>query len=317
MASDPFPDRRPCYSLRALEHCLDISRDELRTLAHSAGAGYIPFKQLKELKPFPKFMPFRKTRDIDNPVGRLKWIQRRIHRRILRPLLLPSYLCGGVKGKSVLDSVRLHLSARTLVTIDIKAFFPKIDNRQVFRVWRNLLKFSPEIAGILTRLTTFERHLPQGAPTSTLLANLVLHNIDDPIREDCQRSTISYSTWIDDLAFSGDDPQQVIPTVVKALSSVGLGISHRKLRIMGPGERKILMGIVLNDLPNVRREYLSDVRSGIRKLRTGCVLPDELPGYLSSLKGKIRHIATMAPHKSQRLSEDFFGATEIAQRFGP
>jgi len=222
--------------------------------------------------------------------------------------MLPSYLCGGVKGRSIADSVAMHLEARTLVTIDIKAFFPKIDNLQVFRVWHDLLKFSPKISGMLTRLTTFERHLPQGAPTSTLLANLVLHNIDEPVREACGRSAINYSTWIDDLAFSGNNPQHIIPTVTKALSLAGLGVSHKKLRIMGPGDRKVLLGIVLNRSPNVRREYLSDVRSGIHKLRTNCVRSSGSQRYVASLEGKIHHIANVAPLKSTRLAVDLQNA---------
>lgn len=314
MASDPFPDRAPYYSVRALERRLDIPRDELLAAASSAGGSYRPFKQLKQLRPFPKFVPvFRKARDIDNPIDQLKWIQRRIYHRILKPLVLPSYLCGGVKGKTIIDDVMMHLSARTLVTIDIKAFFPSITNVQVFRVWHDLLKFSHQISGILTQLTTFKRHLPQGAPTSSLLANLVVHNIDAPIREACERSEINYSTWIDDLAFSGEYPQQIIPTVVRALSSAGLGISHKKLRVMGPGESKVLLGTVLNRFPNVRREYLSQTRSGIHKLRTDCVSTADFQKYLCSLEGKIRHITRVAPRKGEKLSLELQGALAVSR----
>jgi RNA-directed DNA polymerase len=311
VSDDPFRDRRSYYSVRVLECCLDISRGELFAAAASAGASYSPFKQVKKLKPFPKFVPvFRKARDIDNPVACLKSIQTRIYHRMLKPLVLPTYLCGGAKGRTIAESVAMHLGEKTLVTADIKSFFPLISNIQVFRVWRDLLKFSPKISGILTRLTTFQRHLPQGAPTSTLLANLVLHNIDEPIREACRKLAINYSTWIDDLAFSGENPQQIIPAVTNALSSAGLGISHKKLHIMGPGDRKILLGIVLNRLPNVRREYLSDVRSGIHKVRTNCVPNADLQAYVASLEGKIRHIAAFAPRRGQRLSAQLQNAVE-------
>src|SRR6185437_3745642 len=197
----------------------------------------------------------RKLRKIDSPSDNLKRVQTQIYRRILRPLVLPAYLNGGIAGRSIIDNVMMHVGARSLVTVDIKAFFPSIDNREVFRVWREMLGFSDRISSILTKLTTFERRLPQGAPTSALLANLVLHRLDGPIRAHCEKSAITYSTWIDDLAFSGDRPQQIIQTVTQTLSAAGFGISHRKLRIMGPGDRKLLVGIVLNRFPNIRREY--------------------------------------------------------------
>lgn len=308
MVNDPSPDSSHAYSIRALEVRLGIPRAELRSAAGLAGAAYKPFNQLKKSRPFQKFAAAPKLRKIDNPIANLKWIQKRIYRRVLRPLVLPTYLCGGIRGKTIIDNVMMHVGARTLVTVDIKDFFPSIDNRRVFQVWREMLGFSERISSILTKLTTLERHLPQGAPTSALLANLVLHNIDAPIRSQCAESAITYSTWIDDLAFSGDSPQQIIQTVTRTLSSVGFGISHRKLRIMGPGDRKLLVGIVLNRFPNIRREYLSQVRSGIHKLRAGLVSKHEMRAYVDSLEGKICHIGTLAPVKGQRLLADLVSA---------
>jgi len=81
---------------------------------------------------------------------------------------------------------------------------------------------------------------------------------------------------------------------------------------MGPGDRKVLIGTVLNRFPNVRREYLSQVRSGICKLRTGCVAEAELRAYICSLEGKIRYIAALAPHKSQKLSAELQKAVALA-----
>lgn len=304
MLSNQLPDSVSTYSIRALEARLGIPRANLRSVASLAGAAYHPFNQLKRSRPFQKVMTARKLRKIDNPADNLKWVQTRIYRRILRPLTFPPYLRGGIMGSTIIDNVMMHVGARTLVTLDIKAFFPSIDNRQVFRVWREMLGFSGRVSNVLTKLTTFERRLPQGAPTSALLANLVLHSMDGPIRAHCEKSGITYSTWIDDLAFSGDRPQQIIQTVTQTLSAAGFGISHRKLRIMGPGDRKLLVGIVLNQFPNIRCEYIAQVRSGIHKLRAGLIPKNNLRAYIDSLEGKIRHVATLAPTKSQRLLVD-------------
>jgi RNA-directed DNA polymerase len=298
---EQFPDKLNLYSINDLEFRLHVSREELGSVAAIAGACYRPFKQAKKPRPFQKIIKPPKLRDIDNPTDRMKRIQRRINDRLLKPLALPSYLCGGVRGKSVIDNVNMHLGSRCLVTIDIKSFFPSIDNHQVFKVWRNLLNCSDRISRLLTRLTTFERHLPQGAPTSTLLANLVLHTADGPIRDECKRLVVRYSSWVDDLAFSGDNPQQVIQTAASTLRAAGFAISHKKLKIMGPGTRKCLNGTMLTRFPSVHPERLGWIRSGIHKLRTGHVPAEETASYVRSLKGKIQQVLTLAPRKGIKL----------------
>jgi hypothetical protein len=154
---------------------------------------------------------------------------------------------------------------------------------------------------VLTQLTTFERHLPQGAPTSTLLANLVLHSCDGPIRFECERLGIRYSTWVDDLAFSSDDPRPVIPLVVEALRRAGFRIPHKKLEIIGPGARKILNGVLLGRELSVPPDRLARIRSGIHKLRQGKVSTENLGRYTQSLLGSIAHVASIVPRKAQKL----------------
>jgi RNA-directed DNA polymerase len=98
---------------------------------------------------------------------------------------------------------------------------------------------------LLTRLTSFERHLAQGAATSTPLANILICTIDKQIRTECERMGITYSTWVDDLAFSGNDPRKIILVVITSLRRAGLRIARKKIKIMGPATQKILNGIIL------------------------------------------------------------------------
>ncbi len=296
------------YSLAKLERRLGIPRERLRAVGAHAGAYYKPFVKKEKERPFPRKFKATKKRIIDNPTGELKRIQREINGKILRPIVLPLYLCGGVKGRTVLDNVMLHLGAAVLVTMDIRNFFPSISNRQVYMVWSQILGFSAAIGRVLTRLTTFERHLPQGAPTSTLLANLVLYAVDGPIRTECARHKVQYSTWVDDLALSGPDARTVINVAVKALGEAGFRIPHRKMKIMGPGTRKVLNGVLLGRFPSALPERLAQVRSGIHKLRTNQVPPAELDGYIRSLEGRICHLGGLVPRKAKKLREGLEGA---------
>ena len=299
----PHTGRLDLCSINKLEALLGFPRDQIRYIATHAGAYYKPFPKKDRTRPFQKKFKPPKKRIIDNPTGVLKVLQKRVQRNLLRPILLPEYFCGGVKGRTLLDNVMMHLGTRVLVTMDIRSFFPSITNMHVYFVWRQLLNCSLRIAEILTKLTTFERHLPQGAPTSTTLANLVLYSLDAPIRSACNQRNVRYSTWVDDLAFSGDSAPEIIDVAVGALSSSGFAAPHKKQRIMGPGSRKVLNKVLMGRFPTVLPERMSQLRSGIHKLRTRRVSKHELKAYLRSLEGSMSQVASIDPRKGKKLRD--------------
>lgn len=296
--------------MRRLEHLLGLSRDHLRVVADLAGGHYSPFPMSPRPRPFARRVPPPKNRIIDNPSIELKKIQSLIAERLLKPLRLPENLLGGVKGRSVLDNVAYHRSSKTLLKIDVKRFFPSITNEHVYRVWFEMLGCSPAISGLLTQLTTFQRHLPQGAPSSTILANLVLYLCDGPIRVECARQNLSYSSWIDDLGFSGENPRPIIKTVVTTLRQNGFRISRKKLEIAGPRSKKILTGVTIGASLRVPTDRLSRIRSGIHKLRTGAVLENEVAGYVRSLLGQITQVGSTSRKKAERFRGDLERALE-------
>ena len=292
------------YSMRRLERLLGLSRSYIRATAASAGGNYAPFEKCSKPRPFQRKSTVPKRRRIDNPSAELKRVQSLIEQRLLRPLCLPSHICGGIKGKNVLDNATLHQNSRVLIKIDVKRFFPSITNKHVYAVWRELLNCSPEISGLLTKLTTFERHLPQGAPSSTMVANLVLYSCDSAIRGECRRRNIQYSSWVDDLAFSSNDPRPVIKVVIRALRSHGFAISRKKLEIAGPASRKILNGVVLGRGFGVPPDRLSRIRSGICKLREGHVAVAQIEHYVQSLRGSIAQIKPINARKAESLKRE-------------
>ena len=133
-----------------------------------------------------------------------------------------------MRGKTIKDNAKRHFAAKFLVTIDIKSFFPSINPQQVRSVWRETLNCSPDVAYLLTGLTTCRGYLPQGAPTSTMLANLILSSFDGEIRAACDAHAVVYSSWVDDLAFSGEDPRLIIASVIATLRGAGFRVSHSK-----------------------------------------------------------------------------------------
>lgn len=283
------------YSMRKLEYSLGRPRDELLDLAQKAVRFYEPFLLKPRQRPFPQKIKPPKKRWIDHPVDPLKAIQSRIQERLLSRLVLPQHLLGGVKGKSIIHNAELHLGARCLVTIDIKNFFPSITSAQVRHVFRKVLNCSPQVSYLLAGLTTYRTRLPQGAPTSPLLANLVLSSFDMEIRDICSQNGIRYSSWIDDLAFSGGSVARVIGPVVAVLMKSGFRVSHSKMKFMGPGDRKLLNNLVLGKVVTVQKQYRSKIRAGIHNLKCGRVPARDMGAYVQSLRGNVGYLRLFDP----------------------
>ena len=298
------------YSVRYVEVLFGRSWEELKDLASHAIRYYRPFPLRAKLRPFAQKAASPKKRWIDNPVDPLKAIQSRVEERLLKRLILPEHLLGGVRGKSILDNAKLHLRKKCLVTIDVKNFFPSITPQQVCAVFRETLNCSPDVSYLLTGLTTCRGRLPQGAPTSTLLANLVLSTFDHEIRSVCLLKGVAYSSWVDDLAFSGDSATQVIGPVIAALKKAGFSVSHRKIKVMGPGDRKVLNNLVLGRFITVQRQYLNSIRAGIHNLKYRRVRASEIGAYVESLHGSINYLRLFEPKKATHFSDELLKVVE-------
>jgi hypothetical protein len=223
---------------------------------------------------------------------------------LLRPIFFPAHICGGVRARSVLDNGKCHMHQPVVVTIDIRQCFPSISNIHVYHVWRNVLGCSTPVSKMLTRLTTFKRRLPQGSPVSPLLANLFILSIDQPIRAECAEKNVSYSTWIDDLAFSGVRARELIETAATTLAQYGLNLSRRKIKIMGPEKSKVLTGVRLG-CRDIRapREKIARIRSGIHKLRSGLIKQSKLERYVGGLVGQLIYVEFLCPRDASKYGE--------------
>jgi RNA-directed DNA polymerase len=302
------------YSMARLEALLGFPRVDIKRIAANAGSYYEPFYKKEKTRPFQKKTKVRKPRQIDNPKGELKTIQKNIHRNILKRIELPENILGGVTGRTIGENASRHVGGRVLATIDIKQFFPSVTSLHVYKIWRQFLNCSPEISELLTKLTTSERHLPQGGPTSTILANLVIVSCDSKIRAECKRLGVEYSGWVDDLAFSGDNPRAIINVAISQLATEGLSVSRGKVRVMGPRSPKLLTGTRLGVAPRADLAMCSRIRSGIHKYKTGKVAKHLCEEYLKSLDGKIAHLASLDPAKGKRLKKDLNVAICIRSR---
>jgi len=184
LSTGPFP----ILSLNRLSHLLGVPRVALDEVCASADDLYRPYYQVKK-----KANGTIKRRKIDNPKPRIKAIQRKVHQRLLAEIELPDTIVAGIKGRSPSNHARFHVQQPVVVAIDIKDCYPNTDHVRVFRVFREALDCSNEVARVLTRLTTYKGYLPQGAPTSPMVCNLCLLPIHDGVRQIAEELDLRYS----------------------------------------------------------------------------------------------------------------------------
>jgi retron-type reverse transcriptase len=223
------------------------------------------------------------TRTILAPAPPLKAVQRRILRRLLAGLAAHPGATGFERGHSIVTNALPHVGREVVVRLDLKDFFPSTSAVRVESYFRTI-GWDADAARLLTRLCTHEGSLPQGAPTSPRLSNLVNHRLDARLAALAGSRQVSYSRYADDLTFSGaarsphagrrnpktllgmdlppDRVNDLIHAVKRIVESEGYTLhTSKKLRIMRAGDRKLVTGLVVNERVNLPRAIRRRLRA--------------------------------------------------------
>lgn len=277
-------------------------------VAELAGRLDLPESQLREIEPrYHRFtIPKRSggTRTILAPDPRLKALQRRILYRLLARLRAHPAACGFEVGCSIVDNALPHVARKVVIRLDIRDFFGSTTARRVERYFR-AIGWQKEPAALLTRLCTHEGALPQGAPTSPRLANLINYKLDARLDGMAAAMGASYTRYADDLTFSSDEPldlrgamnprtlerslgrrrlNEIIPRVKQLLSEYGYVLHEGpKLRIMRRHHRQKVTGLVVNEqiaLPRKTRRWLRSVEHHVATGRPATITPEQLEGWI-------------------------------------
>lgn len=227
-------------------------------------------------------------RTIEAPRSYLKMIQRWIYENILSNIKLPGYITGFVIGKNIFDNAAFHLESKNLMVIDIEDFFPSVSERSVFEIFRKL-DYPVKVANRLAKICTLKRRLPQGAPTSPMLANMAFMPIDNKLMELAEAWECVYSRYADDIAFSGQTvfSSKDIAEITKIIRDGGFRVNRRKTRIIGSGGRQILAGLVVNKIGKPARSRRMFWRSMFYHAEK---YPEEFINKIEELKGVAAYI---------------------------
>jgi retron-type reverse transcriptase len=272
-----------------LEHCLSWNEADLRTAKRLLKQNLIPVVHGSELANFlgisPKlvghmavasdeyYRSFKikkkngKFRELSAPRVFLKTVQRYILDCILSPLELHKAAVGFRRGVSVGDGAARHVAHKFMWNIDIKDFFPSIKKSTVRELFENA-GFPDQSAYFLAGLCCLHERLPQGAPTSPAIANLVFYDLDESLFTEAKKLSLTYTRYADDLSFSGDKPipQSFRGTVERKISAFGFEINPSKSRLMGPRCRREVTGLAINEKVSVPRETRRKLRARFHRV---------------------------------------------------
>lgn len=212
--------------------------------------------QRDKIKPHFRYRHFTKRkkdgslRHLVEPDERLKQIQHIILKRTLNKKSPHPAAVGFQKGKSIADHLWPHAGARVIITSDIQDFFPSTKAWRIEEWWRTQFE-SPQAAHFYTLFTSYQGSLPQGAPTSPALSNLVNFEMDRQLSQLVLRYGGRYTRYCDDMVFSwhGNDrpPADIENTVRTIIHNYGYDLHPRKgWRVYTDRDEPEITGAVLN-----------------------------------------------------------------------
>lgn len=242
------------FTLTDLLEFLDISELELKRFALRSERFYREFESEKKSGG---------TRTIVAPTKELKAIQRKISNLILKRQEVHDACNGYRKGRSIVSNARPHIGQDFVFNMDLKNFFPSISFNRVLGLFQSL-ECDRDVALLLTRLTTYKGELPQGAPSSPFVANLICRRLDNRLDKFCQIRNWNYTRYCDDITISGAaSPASARKTIAMVIESEGFEINESKTRVKYKHQQQSVTGIVVN-------EKLSIPRARRRQLRAAC-----------------------------------------------
>ena len=200
---------------------------------------------------------------------------------ILKAIYTPSdYAMGFTERRSVVTNAAVHKGQNYVFNLDLKDFFPSVEQA---RVWKRLqlapFNFPVAIANLVAGLCsmretrkdingkiTFAYILPQGAPTSPIITNMICDNLDRRLAGLAKRFGLHYTRYADDITFSSmhyvyAEKGEFRKELTRIISSQGFTINDKKTRLQKLGSRQEVTGIIVSDKLNVAKKYVREIRS--------------------------------------------------------
>ena len=269
-----------------------------------------------------RYIPIKrkgKARETWDALPPLKSIQARIQCLILRKVKYPDYLQGGIRdeeqARDFVSNASLHCGRRIVISEDIANFFPTTRSDLIYDLWRSLFHFPDHIARVLTGLTTLEGYLPQGAKTSSYLANLALWRTEPRLVAWLRGHGFTYSRYIDDITLSTDrnltrkETSEVFRQIAGMCSPLGFRLKRSKHGLTTNGNRMCTTGLIVNRQVGLPKEYRSQTRASVHQcehLATQTSLMRQTPFFSIEwrrISGRVALLCRLHPTEGELLRD--------------
>ncbi|WP_229415887.1 reverse transcriptase family protein [Pseudoduganella armeniaca] len=309
------------HDARELAQAMGLSLQELRFLAFDRRASRISH--------YRRFAMPKKTggeRIISAPMPRLKRSQYWVLDNVLARAPVHPAAHGFLKGRSIVSNAAPHVAQAVVINVDLKDFFPSIDMRRVAGVFGQL-GYSKQVATTLALLCTEAateqvsvdgetffvargaRVLPQGAPTSPALTNILCRRLDARLQGAAAKLGFSYTRYADDLTFSGPEATRKLAgkllwRVRQIVADEGFTPHPHKQHVMRASQRQSVTGIVVNEKPTIERDTLRRFRATLFQVEKDGPAGRQWngnPNVLAALEGYAQFIRMVDPAKGAPL----------------
>jgi RNA-directed DNA polymerase len=318
----------------AIAAAIGISLSELRFLAFS--------RRTSTVSHYVRFQIAKKTggqRLISAPMPRLKQVQQWILDHILERVELHPASHGFRRGRSIITNATPHVAADVVINFDLKDFFPSISYPRVKGIFRSL-GYSEAAATILGLICTEseveeveldgktyfvalgDRHLPQGAPSSPAITNLLCRRLDRRLAQMASQLGFTYTRYADDLTFSasGESTRNICNVMKRTRSIVaheGLEVHEQKTRVLRKSQHQEVTGVVVNKKLNVDRDTLKRFRATLHHIEKDGLAGKRWgssPDVLAAIEGFAHYVAMVNSEKGEKFLAQ---VRRIKQRYGP
>ena len=279
---------RKGLNIRSIDHLckqLGTSPAEIDKLTKHIGHYYNTFYQKKRNGD---------PRRIDEPLPRLKQIMQNLQDRMQR-LELPGYIQGGRRGYSNISNARVHIGQPAILKLDIENCFPSISSGRVYDVFNRDLDCHPNVARMLTRLTTFNGCLPQGAPTSSIICAFTLGPLARRLYRLSKYHKARFTLYVDDITFSGGlKIDKLKPKIIKIMKQERFNVKEDKIEVICNPHEQTVTGPRVNDGVDISGKGMNEIRTMFNylkaKVEDGDILDET---EVRSFEGKLANLSRL------------------------
>lgn len=230
---------------------------------------------------YQSFSILKKSGELRNilaPITTLKILQRKLNYILEHACSFRSCVHGFILNKNIVSNAEIHCKKTFVFNIDLLDFFPSINFGRVRGMFiKPPYSFPTSVATVLAQICCYKNQLPQGAPTSPIISNMICAKMDGELQRLAGKYRCDYTRYADDITFSTFNttftPQlcrheNSIPKtsvvgdeLLKIIHNNGFKINDKKVRLQYTSCRQSVTGLITNEFPNIKKKFSKQIRS--------------------------------------------------------